>query len=44
VHEGIGRIRIHGRAPDALRFEMPLATYGPGEAILSATAPAGCRA
>jgi hypothetical protein len=24
-----------GLAPDALRFEMPLATYGHGEAILS---------
>ncbi|MGH7337058.1 MAG: hypothetical protein ACREI7_05745, partial [Myxococcota bacterium] len=34
VHEGIGRIRIRGRAPDALRFELPLATYGPGERIL----------
>jgi hypothetical protein len=27
VHEGIGRIRIRGCAPDALRFELPLATY-----------------
>jgi hypothetical protein len=34
VHEGIGRIRIRGRAPDALRLELPLATYGPGERIL----------
>ena len=34
VHEGIGRIRIRGRAPDALRFELPLATYGPGERII----------
>jgi hypothetical protein len=34
VHEGIGRIRIRGRAPDALRFELPLVTYGPGERIL----------
>ena len=34
VHEGIGRIRIRGRAPDALRFELPLAIYGPGERIL----------
>jgi hypothetical protein len=34
VHEGIGRIRIRGRAPDGLRFELPLATYGPGERIL----------
>ncbi len=34
VHEGIGRIRIRGRAPDGLRFELPLVTYGPGERIL----------
>jgi hypothetical protein len=34
VHEGIGRIRIRGRAPDGLRYELPLATYGPGERIL----------
>jgi len=34
VHEGIGRIRIRGRAPDALRFELPLMSYGPGERIL----------
>jgi hypothetical protein len=34
VHEGIGRIRIRGRAPDELRFELPLVTYGPGERIL----------
>jgi len=34
VHEGIGRIRIRGRAPGALRFELPLVTYGPGERIL----------
>ena len=34
VHERLGRIHIRGRAPDALRFEMPLATYGPGERIL----------
>ncbi|TMA34702.1 MAG: HNH endonuclease [Deltaproteobacteria bacterium] len=34
VHEGIGRIRIRGCAPDGLRFEMPLATYGPGERVL----------
>jgi len=34
VHEGIGRIRIRGRAPDGLRFELPLATYGPGERVL----------
>ena len=34
MHEGIGRIRIRGRAPDALRFELPLATYGPGERII----------
>jgi hypothetical protein len=24
-----------GRAPDALRFELPLATYGPGERLVS---------
>jgi hypothetical protein len=36
VHEGIGRIRIRGRAPDALRFELPLATYGPNERRISA--------
>jgi hypothetical protein len=35
VHERIGRIRIRGRAPDALRFELPLATYAPGERILA---------
>ncbi|TMA29205.1 MAG: HNH endonuclease [Deltaproteobacteria bacterium] len=34
VHQGIGRIRIRGRAPDGLRFELPLVTYGPGERIL----------
>jgi hypothetical protein len=34
VHQGIGRIRIRGRAPGALRFELPLVTYGPGERIL----------
>ncbi len=34
VHEGIGRIRIRGRAPDTMRFELPLVTYGPGERIL----------
>ena len=34
VHDGIGRIRIRGRAPDGLRFELPLVTYGPGERIL----------
>jgi len=34
VHEGLGRIRIQGRAPDALRFEIPLATYGPDERIM----------
>jgi len=34
VHEGAGRIRIRGRAPDGLRFELPLVTYGPGERIL----------
>jgi hypothetical protein len=34
VHGGIGRIRIRGRAPDGLRFELPLVTYGPGERIL----------
>ena len=34
VHEGLGRIRIRGRAPGALRFELPLVTYGPGERIL----------
>jgi hypothetical protein len=34
VHEGIGRIRIRGRAPDGLRFELPLVTYGPGERII----------
>jgi hypothetical protein len=34
VHEGLGRIRIQGRAPEALRFELPLVTYGPGETIL----------
>jgi hypothetical protein len=34
VHEGIGRIRIRGRAPDGLRYELPLVTYGPGERIL----------
>jgi len=34
VHEGIGRIRIRGRAPDGLRFERRLVTYGPGERIL----------
>jgi hypothetical protein len=26
-----GIIRIRGRAPDALYFELPLVTYGPGE-------------
>ncbi|TMA36084.1 MAG: HNH endonuclease [Deltaproteobacteria bacterium] len=36
VHEGIGRIRIRirGRAPGALRFELPLVIYGPGERIV----------
>ncbi len=34
VHAGIGRIRIRGRAPDGLRFELPIVTYGPGERIL----------
>ena len=34
VHQGIGRIRIRGRAPDGLRFELPVVTYGPGERIL----------
>jgi hypothetical protein len=34
VHAGIGRIRIRGRAPNGLRFELPLMTYGPGEMIL----------
>jgi hypothetical protein len=34
VHAGIGRIRIRGRAPDGLRFVLPLATYGPWERIL----------
>ena len=34
VHAGIGRIRIRGRAPDGVRFELPLVTYGPGEKIL----------
>ena len=34
VHAGIGRIRIRGRAPDGLRFELPLVNYGPGERIL----------
>jgi hypothetical protein len=34
VHQGIGRIRIRGRAPDRLRFELPLVSYGPGERIV----------
>jgi hypothetical protein len=34
VHGGIGRIRIRGRDPDGLRFELPLVCYGPGERIL----------
>jgi hypothetical protein len=34
VHAGL--IRIRGRAPDGLRFELPLATYGPGERLASA--------
>jgi hypothetical protein len=34
VHAVIGRIRIRGRAPDELRYELPLVTYGPGERIL----------
>jgi len=34
VHQGIGHIRIRGRAPDGLRYELPLVTYGPGERIL----------
>jgi hypothetical protein len=34
VHEGLGRIRIRGRAPGGLTFELPLVTYGPGERIL----------
>ena len=34
VHGAIGSIRIRGRAPDGLRFELPLVTYGPGERIL----------
>jgi hypothetical protein len=29
VHEGLGRIRIQGRAPEALRFEMPLSPMVP---------------
>jgi len=33
VHQGIGRIRIRGRAPDGLHYELPLVTYGPGERI-----------
>jgi len=41
VHEKLGRIRICGRAPDALRFELPLASYGPGERALT---PRGTRA
>ena len=32
VHAGI--VRMHGRAPDGLRFELPLASYGPGERLL----------
>jgi hypothetical protein len=34
VHKGL--IRIRGRAPDGLHFELPLASYGPGERLLSA--------
>jgi hypothetical protein len=30
-----GILRIRGRAPDALYFELPLATYGPGERLVS---------
>jgi hypothetical protein len=33
VHTGL--IRIRGCAPEGLRFELPLATYGPGERLVS---------
>jgi hypothetical protein len=33
VHAGV--VRCTGAAPDALRFELPVITYGPGEVIMA---------